>query len=224
MGGWAARGSHLALVPATRQLSDRLDSAYLNMRLPKSEEKTSRLHSDSRLLALKAPGNYPDRMIERRSRPKILQVGNYPPPVCGWAMQTKLLVEEIRRRGNVCDVLNLNESHAKKSSEYVDVQNGFDYLYKLMRFASKGYRFQVHVNGQSKTGYILAFLAALVGRIVGRPVALSWRGGLQQRYFPRSEECCLGRDYRFLFRLLAQISCKKLRVQQAIWRYGLEPG
>ena len=193
------------------------------MRLPKIEEKTSRLHSDSRLLALKAPGNYPDRMIERRSRPKILQVGNYPPPVCGWAMQTKLLVEEIRRRGNVCDVLNLNESHAKKSSEYVDVQNGFDYLYKLMRFASKGYRFQVHVNGQSKTGYILAFLAALVGRIVGRPVALSWRGGLQQRYFPRSEEFWLGWAYRLLFRLSEQISCNSLPVKQAIERYGIDP-
>src|SRR5260370_2491785 len=133
--------------------------------------------------------------ITESEKVKILQISNYPPPVCGWAMQTKLLVEEIRRRGIVCDVLNLNESHAKKSSEYVDVQNGFDYLYKLMRFASKGYRFQVHVNGQSKTGYILAFFAALVGRIVGRPVALSWRGGLEQRNLPPSEEFRLGCVY-----------------------------
>src|SRR5438876_1690012 len=83
---------------------------------------------------------------------RILQIGNYPPPACGWAMQTKLLVEELRRRGHVCQVLNINESRKKKSSEYVDVQNGFDYVYKLVRFAGKGYQFQVHVNGQSKTG------------------------------------------------------------------------
>src|SRR2546429_3427271 len=82
---------------------------------------------------------------------RILQIGNYPPPACGWAMQTKLLVEELRRRGHVCQVLNINESRKKKSSEYVDVQNGFDYVYKLVRFAGKGYQFQVHVNGQSKT-------------------------------------------------------------------------
>src|SRR2546429_4324421 len=50
------------------------------------------------------------------------------------------------RRGHVCQVLNINESRKKKSSEYVDVQNGFDYVYKLVRFAGKGYQFQVHVN------------------------------------------------------------------------------
>src|SRR6266699_1705908 len=82
---------------------------------------------------------------------KILQIGNYPPPFCGWSVQTKLLVEEIRRRGHVCDVLNLSENHAKKSREYTDVQNGFDYLCKIVRFAFRRYRFQVHVNGQSKT-------------------------------------------------------------------------
>lgn len=110
---------------------------------------------------------------------KILQIGNYPPPFCGWAIQTKLLVEEIRKRGHICEVLNLNESRRKKSNEYVDVQNAFDYLQKVIRFALKGYRFQVHVNGQSKPGYLLALVASLVGRVARKPVALSWHGGLQ---------------------------------------------
>ena len=118
---------------------------------------------------------------------KILQIGNYPPPVCGWSIQTKLLVEEIRHRGITCDVLNLSENRRKKSREYVDVQNIFDYLYKLLRFAWRGYHFQMHVNGQSKPGYVLALLAAMIGRIAGRPITLSWRGGLQQKYFPRSK-------------------------------------
>src|SRR5215472_8171515 len=34
-------------------------------------------------------------MLEKFPRFKILQIGNYPPPYCGWAIQTKLLVEEI---------------------------------------------------------------------------------------------------------------------------------
>jgi glycosyltransferase involved in cell wall biosynthesis len=159
---------------------------------------------------------------QARGRTKILQIGNYPPPVCGWAIQTKLLVEEIRRRGNVCEVLNLNEGHARKSTEYVDVQNAFDYLYKLIRFAAKGYRFQMHVNGQSRTGYILALTAALIGRIAGHPIALSWRGGLQQRYFPR-DEFWPRLAFRWLFKLAEQISCNSPAVKQCIVGYGIPP-
>ena len=181
----------------------------------------SSLCSSRPLAAQEACDNKSDCMVEKQPQVKILQIGNYPPPVCGWAMQTKLLVEEIRRRGNVCDVLNLNESHTRKSNEYVDVQNAFDYVYKLIRFALKGYRFQMHVNGQSRTGYILASLAALVSRIAGRPVALSWRGGLQQKYFPR-EEFWLRWAFRMLFQLSGQISCNNIAVKQAIEGYGID--
>jgi glycosyltransferase involved in cell wall biosynthesis len=161
--------------------------------------------------------------ITESEKVKILQISNYPPPVCGWAIQTKFLVEEIRRRGIVCDVLNLNENHTRKSSEYTDVQNGFDYLSKLIRFAWKGYRFQVHVNGQSKTGYTLALAAAVVGRIAGQPVALSWRGGLQQKYFPRLENPLSRWPFQLLFHLSGRISCNNMQVKQAIERYGLDP-
>src|SRR5215470_5730883 len=76
----------------------------------------------------KASGAGCHQMLEQFTRLKILQIGNYPPPVCGWAIQTQLLVEEIRRRGHICEVLNINENRRNKSSEYVDVQNAFDYL------------------------------------------------------------------------------------------------
>jgi glycosyltransferase involved in cell wall biosynthesis len=161
-----------------------------------------------------------DRTVEGHPKTKILQIGNYPPPVCGWAMQTKALVEEIRRRGNVCCVFNLNENRKKRSNEYIDVQNGFDYLAKLIRFAMSGYRFQVHVNGQSGPGYMLALIAAIVGKLAGRPVVLSWRGGLQQKYFPQRK----GWSYwvfRLLFRLAGQISCNNEAVRQAIEQYGI---
>ena len=154
---------------------------------------------------------------------KILQIGNYPPPFCGWAVQTKLLVEEIRRRGHICEVLNLNENRRRKSTEYVDVQNAFDYLWKVIRFALRGYRFQVHVNGQSKPGYMLALVAALVGFVAGRPVALSWRGGLQQRFFPRVGERGPRWAFQLLFRLAGQIACNSVTVKRAIMLYGIDP-
>lgn len=138
-------------------------------------------------------------------------------------MQTKLLVEEIRQRGHVCQVLNINESRKRKTNEYVDVQNGFDYVYKLIRFAWKGYQFQMHVNGMSKTGYVLALLAALVGRLAGRPIALSWQGGLQQKYFPRPQGAFLLEAYRLLFLLCRRIACNDVKIKQAIESYGIKP-
>lgn len=152
---------------------------------------------------------------------KILQIGNYPPPACGWAVQTKLLTEEIRRRGHVCEVLNINESRKTKSAEYIDVQNGVDYIWKLWRYALRGYRFQMNVNGQSKPGYALALLALIVGRLIGRPATLSWRGGLQQKYFPRDDNRSIRWFYRQLFRLAASISCDSAPVKRAIEDYGI---
>ena len=171
------------------------------------------------------PVNIPSETINSSIRPAnvmILQIGNYPPPACGWAVQTKLLTEEIRRRGHVCEVLNINESRKIKSAEYVDVQNGFDYVYKLCRFALKGFRFQVNVNGQSEPGYILALVALLIGRFTGRVSTLSWRGGLQQKYFPR-ERGWVRWAYRQLFRLAGSISCDSAPVKRAIERYGIRP-
>jgi glycosyltransferase involved in cell wall biosynthesis len=162
-------------------------------------------------------------MLQQCRQLKILQIGNYPPPFCGWAVQIKLLVEELRQRGHICDVLNLSENRKKKSSEYVDVQNAFDYLRKVARFASKGYHFQVHVNGQSKPGYLLALVASLVGRIAGKPVTLSWRGGLQQKFFPRPADRGPRWAYQLLFRLAGQITCNSLAVKRAIELYGIEP-
>ena len=76
---------------------------------------------------------------------KILQIGNYPPPMCGWAVQTVLLNQELRRRGHISEVLNVNESRKKKSTEYVDVQNGIDFVWKVLWFSTRGYHIHAHV-------------------------------------------------------------------------------
>jgi glycosyltransferase involved in cell wall biosynthesis len=162
-------------------------------------------------------------MMQQFRQHKILEIGNYPPPFCGWAISTKLLVEEIRKRGHICQVLNINENRRKKSSDYVSVHNAFDYVQKLIRFAVAGFRFQVHVNGQSKPGYALALAAALVGRFAGKPVALSWHGGLQQRFFPRMNKLVPRWAFWMLFRLAGNIVCNSMSVKQAIVAYGIAP-
>src|SRR5689334_16430131 len=117
-----------------------------------------------------------------KSQKRILQIGNYPPPMCGWSIQTKLVTDELRRRGQVCEVLKINENRQVKDPAYIDVQSGLDYLRKVVRYALSGYRLNVHFNGQSKKGYWLALAAVLIGRLRLRPALVTFHGGLSQQY------------------------------------------
>ncbi len=158
------------------------------------------------------------------TRPKkILQIGNYPPPMCGWAIQTKLVTEELRRRGHICQVLKINENRRIKDSAYIDVQGGSDYLFKVLRHAAAGYRLNIHVNGQSKPGYILALIATLAGRLACHPALITFHGGLSQAYFPRPDSQKLRRAFRLLFHLAGGIACDDEFVRTAILGYGIHP-
>src|SRR5215469_16945125 len=152
---------------------------------------------------------------------KILQIGNYPPPMCGWAIQTKLVTEELRRRGHACEVLKINENRQIKDPAYVDVQNGGDYLLKILRFAFSGYRLNVHLNGQSKKGYLLALAAVLAGRLSFRPALITFHGGLSQPYFPRLDSPPLRWAFKILFELAGGIACDSGPVKSAIASYGI---
>ncbi|MGA8431741.1 MAG: glycosyltransferase [Candidatus Sulfotelmatobacter sp.] len=156
-----------------------------------------------------------------KSQKKILQIGNYPPPMCGWAIQTKLVTDELRRRGHVCQVLKLNENRKVKDPAYVDVQGGLDYTLKVLRFALAGYRLNVHVNGQSKKGYILALIATLAGRFTLQPALVTFHGGLSQDYFPRLDSPRLRWAFSALFHLAGGIACDDCFVRNAIVSYGV---
>lgn len=154
---------------------------------------------------------------------QILQIGNYPPPMCGWAIQLKLVTDELRRRGHICDVLKINEGRQIKSPEYVDVQGGFDYLKKIWKFALRGYRLNVHVNGMSKKGYALALAAVVTGRLVGRPALVTFHGGLSQDFFPRHDKSAAHWAFYLLFVLAGRIACDSQPIHDAIVKYGIAP-
>lgn len=154
---------------------------------------------------------------------KILQIGNYPPPMCGWAIQTKLVTEELRRRGHTCQVLKINENRAVKDLAYIEVRGGFDYTFKVLRYAFAGCRLNVHLNGQSRTGYILALIAALAGRLGFRPALVTFHGGLSQVYFPRPDCMRYRLAFRWLFQLAGGIACDSDAIRQEIITYGICP-
>jgi glycosyltransferase involved in cell wall biosynthesis len=153
---------------------------------------------------------------------KILQIGNYPPPMCGWAIQLKLVTDELHRRGHMCEVLKINEGRQIKDPSYIDVQGGLDYLRKVWHYALLGYRLNVHVNGMSKKGYWLALIAVVTGRLVGRPTLLTFHGGLSQKYFPRHDDRLLKFAFRALFNLAGQIACDSSPIKQGIEKYGID--
>ena len=153
--------------------------------------------------------------------PKILHIGNYPPPLCGWAIHLKLVVDEMRRRGYSCEILKINENREVPSPDYVDVQGGLDYFLKLWRYALRGYRLSMHVNGQSKPGYLLALAAMIVGRLVFRPSYLTFHGGLSQQFFPRRDSFQLRNAFWLLFALAWKITCNSEDIKQEIVQYGI---
>ena len=157
-----------------------------------------------------------------RPRVKVLEVGNYPPPMCGWAMQTKLVVEELRRRGHLCQVLKINENRQVKDPAYLDVQNGRDFFWKVLRHAVAGYRVNVHVNGHSKKGYLLALCGLTIARLTFRPALLTFHGGRSQPYFPRHDVRSLDWAFTLLFRVADAIACDSMEVKEAIAGYGIE--
>jgi glycosyltransferase involved in cell wall biosynthesis len=159
-----------------------------------------------------------------KGAPKILHIGNYPPPLCGWAIHLKLVVDEMRRRGYTCEILKINENRQIPSPDYVDVQGGFDYLLKLWRYAFRGYRLSMHVNGQSKVGYLLALAAMIVGRLAFRPPYLTFHGGLSQMYFPKRDSLKLRSAFWLLFSLAGKITCNSEEIKLEIVQYGIPAG
>ncbi len=162
--------------------------------------------------------------MHKKTRPrKHLEIANYPPPYDGWGTHTKFIVDEIRRRGHICQVLKINENREIKSAEYVDVQNGLDYLLKVIRFAARGYAINVHVNAEAAKGYTLALIAIVVGRVFLRKANMTFHGGLPQSYFPAPKGSWWYWKFKFLFGIASGVLCDSDDIKREIVKYGVAP-
>ena len=118
---------------------------------------------------------------------RILEIGNWPPPVCSWSMSLVGLRKELEARGWDCQVMNLNENRRVRSPDYIDVQSGADYFWKVLRHVWRGYAVHVRVNGETKKGYLLALAALMLARMAGRPALADVWGRASAELFSRSE-------------------------------------
>jgi glycosyltransferase involved in cell wall biosynthesis len=153
---------------------------------------------------------------------KILQIGNWPPPLCGWAMGLVALRRELESRGWDCPVMNLNENRRVRSPEYIDVQSGWDYFRKVWSHVRRGYAVQIRVNAESKKGYMLALGAMLLARMAGRPALLTYCGGHRQTYFPAPRNSFRYWAFTFLFRVPTRVYCDSEPVKQVILTTGVD--
>jgi glycosyltransferase involved in cell wall biosynthesis len=152
---------------------------------------------------------------------RILQIGNWPPPVCSWTMSLVELRKELEDRGWDCAVMNLNENRRVKSQEYIDVQDGWDYLKKVSRHVAKGYAVHVRVNGETRKGYFLALAALGIARLFSRPALLTYAGGHQQSFFPAPRISFRHWAFAFLFRFPHRIFCNSDKVKGAVLTTGI---
>jgi glycosyltransferase involved in cell wall biosynthesis len=152
---------------------------------------------------------------------RILQIGNWPPPLCSWTMNMVGLRRELEARGWDCAVMNLNENRRVKNPEYIDVQDGWDYFRKVLGHVVRGYAVHVRVNGETKKGYLLALAALQLARLFGRPALLTYGGGHIQSYLPAPKGSFRHLAYSFLFRFPHQIYCNSEKVKQVLLTTGV---
>ena len=154
---------------------------------------------------------------------RILQIGNWPPPVCGWSMSLVGLRKEFESRGWDCQVINMNEIRSVINPEYIDVQSGWDYFRKVRRWVRRGYAVHVRVNGETKKGYLLALSALLLARMRRLPALLTYCGGHQQSFFPAPKGSFRHGAFAMLFRAASRIYCNSEAVKAAILTTGIAP-
>ena len=152
---------------------------------------------------------------------RILEIGNWPPPVCSWSMSLVGLRKELEGRGWECQVMNLNENRRVRSPEYIDVQSGWDYFWKVLRHVWRGYAVHIRVNGETKKGYFLAIAALLLGRMGRRPSLLTYGGGHQQSYFPAPKGSLRHFAFSLLFRIPQRIYCNSEAVKKSLLTTGI---
>jgi glycosyltransferase involved in cell wall biosynthesis len=131
------------------------------------------------------------------------------------------LRKELDARSWDCRVMNLNENRRVRSPAYIDVQNGWDYLFKVVRAVRDGCAIHTRVNAESTDLYILAFMAMFLARLWGRPALLTYGGGHQQTYFPAPRMSLRFLAFSLLFRLPNRIYCNSEAVRRVILTTGI---
>jgi glycosyltransferase involved in cell wall biosynthesis len=154
---------------------------------------------------------------------RILEITSYPPPRAGWGVRVQYVKEQLESMGHTCVVLNTGKSRKIKSDEYETVENGVDYVRKVIRFSRDRYMVHTHVNGDSPKGLVLTLLAQVINLLFGRRCVLTFHAGPMQKYFPRERSRLFAPVFKLVFKIPRKIVCNSEAVKAKIVTYGVDP-
>jgi len=112
----------------------------------------------------------------------------------------------------------MGPNRQKKSDEYVDVQSGIDYVFKISKFCRQGYTVYPHLNGNSVKGLILTLLAQIIAVIFRKKSVLSFHAGVVQSCFSWGIHKMLARA---CFKMAHGIICNSGEVKKQIHQLGI---
>ena len=154
---------------------------------------------------------------------KILEIGVYPPPFCGWGTRLYFVRHALDEAGHQCVPLNLGENRRIPSEEYECVRSGWEYVRKICRYLSRGYVIHMHANGSSLKGFLLSGIAYLLSLLTFRRPILTLHAGTKQRFFPKSQSRLMAPVLRMLFAIPKLVICNNQDVKNLIIDYSINP-
>jgi glycogen synthase len=111
------------------------------------------------------------------STPKVLIVGDYPPPHGGVAVHVDVLHRAVRRRGGDCTVLDIGKGQLP--ADGVVPAGGYaTFTAQLFAYAMRGYRVHVHTSGANRKSWALAAICAAAGKLSRLPPFITFHSGL----------------------------------------------
>jgi glycosyltransferase involved in cell wall biosynthesis len=153
---------------------------------------------------------------------KLLQIGPYPPPLGGWSFHIRMFKQHLDYKGIENVVMNMGPNRQKKSDEYVDVQSGIDYVFKISKFCRQGYTVYPHLNGNSVKGLILTLIAQILAFVFKKKSVLSFHAGVVQSCF--SKQWGIHKLFaRACFKMAHGIICNSEQVKNQIQFLGINP-
>ncbi len=160
--------------------------------------------------------------IEMTKKRKILQIGDYPPPMGGIAVRTKMVNDCLLRHGYETTVLNIGRYMKQEIPGCVSVLNGWDYAWKVMRYVLKGYIPHIRLNAKSWKGALLTLYAEIIAFLFNNSASIVFHAGVKQQYFPKDKtNTFMKLIFKLIFVFARKIICNNDAVKEKIIEYGI---
>jgi glycosyltransferase involved in cell wall biosynthesis len=111
------------------------------------------------------------------AEPKVLLVGDFPPPYGGVAVHVELVRSAVREHGGECTVLDIGKGQLPAEG-VLPAGTYAGFARKLLAHAMRGYRIHVHTSGANRKSWALAAACAAAARVGEHGPIVTFHSGL----------------------------------------------